>query len=194
MNLHMAKYTPLKGSSYIPLPKKLRDKKAIINVQNADNRCFMWSILEALHPIQYDHHPYRIHHYEPFTNELNFEGIEFPVAIDKVSKFGRQNKISVNVFGYDEKKIFPRFLSQETYPTHVNVLLYSRGAVNHYCLIKNLNQFLSSQSKHNGEMYFCYHCLHGFVRQDLLDEHLPHCVSVSTVVSVLSSLTRITSS
>ena len=50
VNLHIVQYQPLKGSSYIPLPAKLANKKAIVNVQNHDQKCFMWSILAALHP------------------------------------------------------------------------------------------------------------------------------------------------
>ena len=32
--LDIAEYKPLKGSSYIPLPTKLKNKQAIINVKN----------------------------------------------------------------------------------------------------------------------------------------------------------------
>jgi hypothetical protein len=46
----MARYRPLKGSSYIPLPIRLRSKYTIINVTNKDNKCFMWSIMAALYP------------------------------------------------------------------------------------------------------------------------------------------------
>ena len=100
LDLNMAKYTPLKGSSYIPLPKKLKTKKAIINVKNTDNKCFMWSILAALHPVEHTRNPERIHHYQHYQDELNFGGIEFPVTIDKIGRFERQNNISVNVFGF----------------------------------------------------------------------------------------------
>ena len=41
VNVHIVKYKPLKGSSYIPLPAKLANKKAIVNVQNTDQKCFM---------------------------------------------------------------------------------------------------------------------------------------------------------
>ena len=42
--LNIAKYEPLKGSSYIPLPEALANKKAIINVQNNDDRCLEWAL------------------------------------------------------------------------------------------------------------------------------------------------------
>ena len=38
--LHTVSYKPLKGETWIPLPKELTDKKAIINMQNEDNKWF----------------------------------------------------------------------------------------------------------------------------------------------------------
>ena len=44
LDLHTVKYVPLGGSSYIPLPRFLAAKKAIINLKNEDVECFKWSI------------------------------------------------------------------------------------------------------------------------------------------------------
>ncbi|XP_050540397.1 uncharacterized protein C05D11.1-like [Daktulosphaira vitifoliae] len=43
--LSVYKYTPLAGSSYIPVPPEINQRKAIINPQNIDQSCFKWSIL-----------------------------------------------------------------------------------------------------------------------------------------------------
>ena len=40
LELHTAIYEPLRGETWIPLPKELTNKKAIINMQNKDNKCF----------------------------------------------------------------------------------------------------------------------------------------------------------
>ena len=99
LDLNMAKYTPMKGSSYIPLPKKLKTKKAIANVKNMDNKCFTWSVLVGIiHPVS--RNAERLHQYKQFQDKLDIGGIEFPVTIDKIGKFERQNNISVNVFGF----------------------------------------------------------------------------------------------
>ena len=42
--INVARYQPLRGGSYMPLPKKLQNKKAIINVQIRDNQCLRWAI------------------------------------------------------------------------------------------------------------------------------------------------------
>ena len=174
LDLNLAKYTPLKGSSYIPLPKKLKNKKPIINIKNSDNKCFMWSIHAGIHEVNLHSHPERSHHYQEFQDELNFDGIEFPVTIDKIGKFERQNNISVNVFAFEDV-LFPIYITKEHFGIYVNLLLYSEGITRHFCFIKDLDKLLYDQSTHKARMFYCRHCLHGFIREDLLQEHEPHC-------------------
>ena len=52
LDLHKVKYVPLGGSSYIPLPRFLAAKKAIINLKNEDDECFKWAITRALNPVE----------------------------------------------------------------------------------------------------------------------------------------------
>ena len=61
-------YVPLDGSSYIPLPKFLAAKKAIINLKNEDDECLKWATTRALNPV------------EKTLNELikNFEKVRDP--------------------------------------------------------------------------------------------------------------------
>lgn len=48
-------YNPLGGSSYIPLPDFMANKKAVINVQNRHNHeCAKWSITAAVFPVEKD--------------------------------------------------------------------------------------------------------------------------------------------
>ena len=45
LDININPYNPLSASSYIELPGKLADKKAIINVKNEnDNECFKWAV------------------------------------------------------------------------------------------------------------------------------------------------------
>ena len=176
LDLNVAQYKPFKGSSYLPLPKKLKDEKAIINVENEDNKCFMWSVLVALHPIPRKANPEQIHHYRPNVEEVNLDGIEYAVTVSKIPKFEKQNKVAVNVFGFEEGDLFPEYLTKEReFPVQVKLLLFSKGEKRHYCLIKNLNRLLSSQTRHKAQMYYCSYCLHGFLREQLLDDHKPLC-------------------
>ena len=48
--VNVAKYQPLRGGTYLPLPADLAKKKAIINVKNKDNECLKWALRAALFP------------------------------------------------------------------------------------------------------------------------------------------------
>lgn len=89
LEMGINRYNPLRGRSYVPLPSVLANKKAIINVQNKDNMCFLWAILSALHPA--DHHVQRVSKYRQWEHEFDFAlmGIEFPVELTDVPKFAK---------------------------------------------------------------------------------------------------------
>ena len=156
--MHVAVYVPLCGSSHIPTPKKLVRRKAVLNVKNDDNRCFIWSTK-----------------YVQYMCELNLEGLRFPMTINQVGKFEAQNGISVNVFGYDNEVVFPLHITPKHDVTHINLLFISEGDKQHYCLITNMSRLLNDRTQHNGEEFYCNYCLHAFRRQDLLDDHSPYC-------------------
>jgi hypothetical protein len=63
-------------------------------------------------------------YYQQFQDELDFSGIEFPVTIDKIGKFERQNNISVNVFGFEDV-LLTIYITKEHFDIHVNFLLYT---------------------------------------------------------------------
>ena len=48
--VNVARYQPLRGGTYLPLPANLAKKKAIINVKNRDNQCLKWALRAALFP------------------------------------------------------------------------------------------------------------------------------------------------
>ena len=54
---------------------------AVVNVQNKDNQCFKWAVL-----------------YKKLENELDFTGKSFPVNLDDISKFEKQNDLAVSVY------------------------------------------------------------------------------------------------
>ena len=48
--LKMCQYKPGSGSSYIKSPKNIENTHAVVNVQNEDNNCFLWSVAAKLKP------------------------------------------------------------------------------------------------------------------------------------------------
>ena len=183
--LEMTDYTPIGGTSYIELPKNIFDTKSIVNIQNDDQHCFMWAILAALHPA--DFHAERVIHYQPFQEELNFTGIEFPVTVDQISKFEKLNpEISITVLGIDipdneEKdasKVFPLRVPDKKQTHHIVLLYWSRGDVHHYAWVKNLNRLLGHTKKHHSPTHFCERCFQGFTKAELLQKHSETCASI----------------
>ncbi|XP_043469797.1 uncharacterized protein LOC122503358 [Leptopilina heterotoma] len=124
LEVNVNKYNPMRASSYIDLPSQIKRKKACINVQNKDNECFKWAVLSALHPnvVRSD----RVSNYKEFENELNFDGIDFPVTLKNVPKFEKLNDISINVYGlskyYGDFLTHPLHLTAEKRDTRVNLL------------------------------------------------------------------------
>ena len=180
LELHTVEYLPLRGGTWVPLPKELVDKKAIINMENEDNKCFLWCVLRALNLIK--NHPERIDkELKTKENTLNMEGIEYPVSLKDLNKFESQNRtISITVLGYEEKKVYPlRNSNNIGRENNIIIMLIEKDGVKHYCLIKNkksLSRLLSSQtSKHKGKKYFCLRCLNHFGSQKVLDKRLEYC-------------------
>ena len=121
LELHTASYIPLRGNTWLPLPKELADKKAIINMKNKDNKCFMWCVKRALNPT--NNHPERIDK-ELMEKEdtLNMKGIEYPVSLKDIDRFEKQNpEISITVLGFNKK--------DKVYPLHVSDYIYILGNI-----------------------------------------------------------------
>lgn len=98
-------YSPLKGGTYIREPNELRSSKSLVNIRNTDQKCFLYSVLAKLYPAK--RNPSRVSHYYAYTHKVNMRGIQYPVRVQQITKFENQNDISVNVFGYEDKEIFP---------------------------------------------------------------------------------------
>ena len=185
LTLHTDIWDPIKASSYIDLPKELKNKNAIINMKNEDNnKCFLWCVLRALNPK--DEHPERIDKdLKSKENTLNMEGIAYPVDSKGIKRFEKQNPdISISVLGYNENdKIYPLDISKFTKVKkederkhNIVLLLIKKGDNSHYCLIKNLSALLTSQvNKRKGKFYFCLNCLSGYDDPEKLEKHKEYC-------------------
>jgi len=86
----------------MPLPEKLKSKKAIINVKNRDNMCLRWAVRAHLFPARTH---VNITSSYPTNDGLNFEGIDFTTPVSQIDRLERQNpNLAINVFGWDKMK------------------------------------------------------------------------------------------
>ena len=93
--INITLYKQLNGSSYIELPTELRNsKKGLINMKNKDEECFRWCHIRHLNPqIIY---PERIKKEDKkMINELNYDGIDFPLSQKHCNKVEKQNSIRI---------------------------------------------------------------------------------------------------
>ena len=100
------------------------------------------------------------------------------VSLKDLDKFEKQNPtISITVFGYEGKSIYPLRNSTNTGRDYdIIIMLIEKDGVKHYCLVKSLSRLLSSQvPKNNGKHYFCLKCLNLFWCEEALNRHQEYC-------------------
>ena len=184
------------ASSYIDLPKVIKDKKACINIKNLkDNKCFMWCILASLHPAK--DHADRLSNYSEFINDSNvsFKDLIFPIDDKGIDNFEKINngKYAVNLLLLTEKdEIVPHKCSKYNISKNevkiIDLLRFGDGNGNfHYCIIKDLSRLISNEvNKKNGKMYICRNCLSHYYSEERLEAHKVFCfgndeLSIKTV-------------
>ena len=154
--INVAQYQPMRGGSYMPLPTKLKNKRAIINVQNTDNQCLRWALRAALFPPPRGVKVTRTTSY-PTEDGLNFTGIDFPTPVSQIDRLERQNQnLAINVFGWEKEQVVVHRLSEKGGEVpRINLMLTKQGENTHYSLVKRLSALLYNQNRHNESKHFC---------------------------------------
>ena len=193
LSYHIHKTSLRRGKSYVKSSEWLINKRATINPKNKDNKCFQYSITVALNHQKIESHPERISNIEPFIDQYNWEGIEFPAGIKDWKRFERNNKrIALNILfvPHNEKTINLAYKSKYN-PQRKNqvvLLMITNGKKRHYITLKSeptddgFNRPTKSLSKllrgvtssHNGYSY-CLNCLHSFRTDNALKKHETLC-------------------
>lgn len=185
LEIHSNKLKMLRPKSYIPLPKWLKAKHAIVNPKNKDAQCFKHVIL-ARHFTGTNQNRISRRHVARFERLYDFSNIKFPVSLKQVKKFANQNNMTINVYGLEKKHIYPIIVNKTSKENHVNLLYLSRQNKSHYALIKCMSRLLSAQvSRHNGRMFFCNFCLLHFQKKVSLDAHTKVCGNEQLAAVVL---------
>ena len=182
--LHTTRWDPINAGSYIDLPPALKNKNAIINMKNQDEKCFMWCVLRALNPK--NKNAERIDKdLKSKEDTLNMQGIRYPVNFRDIDRFEQQNpEISITILGYNQdERVYPLKISKYTGCKHdIVLLLIKDGENSHYCLVKNISALLASQiNSHKGTCHICLNCFNGFKAPDSLNKHKEYCYNYECV-------------
>ena len=178
LEIHINEFRPIRGSSYIPLPDWIMRKKAIVNIQNKDEKCFLWSVLRYLHPKEKNDS--RLTDLKQYENSLNTKGITFPMKVKDISKFERLNPDlpGINVLSINEKNIiYPLRQIGKDSKTTIDLFFYEEDGKSHYSLIKNVSRLVRSQitTRTNEPIHICKRCFCHFTSEELLDKHMKYC-------------------
>ena len=174
------KYNPTRGGKFIPLPKWVSNKKACINIKNQDEKCFKYSVQCGICKVYEKDHPERVSHYKNLNDELNWDNVNFPSSDVDIDTFEENNggKVAVNVYFLDPEEGKQSILlyrqSKVSKATHqVSLLKLEDGDDYHYVFIKDYDKIIGSQTnKMKAKKHHCFHCQHGFLTKELLDEHV----------------------
>ena len=174
--INVAQYQPMRGGSYMELPTKLKNKKAILNIQNRDNQCLRWALRAALFPAPRCRNPIRPSS-NPTEDGLNFTGIDFPTPVLQIDRLERQNtNLAINVFGWENERVVVHRISEKGGEIpRINLMITKQGENTHYSYVKRLTALLYDQNRHNESKHFCERCLHGYTTRKLLERHKPEC-------------------
>ena len=173
VTVYFYKTIEMDGRSYVKIPSR---SNAILNIENNDKYCSLWSILAYLHPCN-NHHPNRVSNYRQYFNELNIQGFDFTNGFkcSDVHKFIELNNLSVNIFELNfyqdqnqwKHKLIPIEVSKNNSDRIIDLAIFK----NHYILIKKLDVFLGD---HNTK-FICRQCLSSYTSKNMLIKHKEKC-------------------
>ena len=173
MTIYFFETGELIGSNYVKIPLR---SNVILNIENNDKYCFLWSILAYLHPCN-NNQPNRVSSYREYFIELNIQGFDFTNGFrcSEVHRFIVLNNLSGNIieinFYQDQNqwkhKLIPTEINKKNSDRVIDLAIYK----NHYVLIKKLDVFLGDHNK----KIICRRCLNSYTSENMLILLKPKC-------------------
>ena len=104
--------------------------KGLINIKNNDNKCFLWCHMRHLN-LNGVKLSRKTKKDREVVKDVNYSGVDFPVSKKDYGKTGVLIKINANVFCYENKVVYPVYLSDKSFNDVLDLLLISNGFTNH---------------------------------------------------------------
>ena len=144
------------------MPIELKNpRKGLINIKDNDQKCFLWCHARHINPSE--EYPGRILKTDKKVgSNLNYDGIGFPVKEKDFKKIEVQNNICINVFGYEDKLVFPNYISDKKFKESMYLLLLTDDDKSYYMYIRDFNRFTFRKTKikiKNGFLVVVYDAL-----------------------------------
>ena len=151
--------------------KFLLRSNAILNIENNDNFCIIWSTLASLHPCN-NNHPNRVSKYKQYFKELNIHDFDSTNGFkcSDVHKFENLNNLSINIFElnfYQDQnkwrhKLITIEVSKNDSDRVIDLLIYR----NHYGVIKKIKVSFGDLKK----IFICRRCLNSYTSENRVND------------------------
>ena len=110
-----------------------------------------------------------------YENNLNIQGLEFPMKVKDIPKFERLNKLNIrghgiNVFELTRNVLTPIYINENYKQPQIDLMLYK----NHYCLNTKLHCLINKDSHMK---YVGRRCFTAFYSNDVLNNHIERCIN-----------------
>ena len=179
-SINIYEYKPIKAHGYIKLPDWINNKKATINIQNKDDKCFVYCLARRFDKNPEKHHLERISkHILDVCSKLNFDKIKSPVNIEDIPKIEKDFEITINVCGHGENEgIYPIKINGKVIDEskHIDLLITNEDDNSHYVWITDFDKLCYTQTKCYNNKYFCKNCIQCFPTKEILERHKPDCL------------------
>ena len=114
---------------------------------------FLWCYFRHNNPS--NDHPERIlKNDKKVIEKLDCNEIEFLVQEKDFSKIEVKKNIRINVFGYENKLVFPVYISNQIFEDSMDLLLLTDNDKSHYVYIKYFNRFMFHKAKNKNKNGF----------------------------------------
>ena len=160
-----------RGGSYIDSLSWIKNKKATINPNNNDNKCFQYFLTVALNHEKIKDHPERITKIKPFIDRYNWKEIG-----KDWKQFESKNKsIALNILyvPHNTKKICHAYESKynSTRENQVILLMITDGEKWHYLAVKRFSALLKGITSKYKEDFYCLNCFRLYTTRNKLERH-----------------------
>ena len=195
-HLEVAKYTPLRGSGSVKIPRVVKNMHSVLNISSPDNKCFLYCLLTKLQEnkprpkkislkptdekkkkkTEKKKKPERYTTYLDHVGDINMGTVTFPVKLSDIPQIEKLNGLSISVFEWNrEEKCAIPLRHGCGIGTQIDLLYIQDDNTAHYLLIKDFNAFMRYRTKYHNSMFHCRKCLHAFTKQSNLLRHTDLC-------------------
>jgi len=176
------------GSGFIKTPFPVAKSKAVVNVKNNDEYCFLYSVLAAVNYDKIPNHRDRPEKYN--LSDLEFDPAWFPIKVVDIHKFETRNpQYAINVLSYNDSldeqdktetvknPHFDIIRRSKKDGQEIYLLLLEESDKFHYVAVTNLDRLLNMENDDAAvriQSKWCRTCLRGF-RGSAYEEHIGLC-------------------